>query len=199
MRSVCVFGASSSGVDAVYEAAAYELGALLAERGIAVVFGGGRTGLMGAVARGVHDAGGHITGVIPEKLNVPGIPFEYCDKLIVTATMHERKAKMEQLSHGYIAMPGGLGTLEELLEVLTLNQLGYISAPVVILSIRGCYDALMAQLDACVAAGFTHEAYKGLYRCAQSAREAVELLVDFKPQELPNKIKEALKQDGKNR
>ena len=141
MQNVCIFAASSPKLARHYIDAAFALGAALAENGIGLVFGGGRTGLMGACARGVQAKGGRITGVIPKKLNVPGIAFEHCDELIVTEDMHTRKATMERLSGAYIALPGGIGTLEELLEVLTLNQLGYLSAPVVIFNQNGYYDA----------------------------------------------------------
>ena len=134
MRYACIFGASCPNVAKGYLDAAFAAGALLAERGLGMVFGGGNTGLMGAAARGVKSAGGRLIGVIPEKLNQPGIAYPHCDQLIVTPDMHTRKAKMEALSFGFLALPGGFGTLEELLEVITLNQLGYLQAPVVLLN-----------------------------------------------------------------
>ncbi len=192
---MCVFGASSSDIAKSYIDEAYELGRLLAAQGTALVFGGGSTGLMGAVARGVTELGGRAVGVIPEKLNQPGIAYPHCAELIITADMHARKATMEKLSDAYIALPGGIGTLEELLEVLTLNQLAYISAPVVILNTGGYYDALLKQLDVFVEQGFMNGAYRGMYAVADTAAQAAELLSNFSCPELPNKIKEALKQD----
>ena len=147
MAGICIFAASSPNIDDKYIAAAESFGRCLAEHGFDLIFGGGRTGLMGACARGVKAAGGKAIGVIPKKLNQPGIAFEHCDELIVTADMHERKATMERLSSAYIALPGGVGTLEELMEVLTLNQLGYIEAPVVVFDQDGFYDSLLKQLD----------------------------------------------------
>lgn len=194
MRNICVFGASSSRIDQKYIDCAADLGRLLAENGFGLVFGGGRVGLMGAVAKSVHAHGGHITGVIPEKLNQPGIAYEECDELIVTSTMHERKAAMEGMSSGFVVLPGGYGTLEELLEVLTLLQLGYFSAPVVLLNVDGYYDSLVSQLRACVDARFTHPAYLNLFRCAATAKEAMAYLLNYAPPDLPNKMEDALKQ-----
>ena len=122
MKNLCVFGASCSNIDSEFLNAAYTLGQVMAQRGIGLVFGGGNTGLMGAAARGVHDGGGRIIGVIPEKLNRPGVAYPFCGQLIVTPDMHTRKAKMEALSDGFIALPGGYGTLDELCEVITWAQ-----------------------------------------------------------------------------
>lgn len=197
MNNVCIFAASSPKLDASYIEAGYALGETLAENGIGLVFGGGRTGLMGACARGVRAKGGRIIGVIPEKLHVPGIAFEHCDELIVTKDMHERKATMERLSDGYIALPGGIGTFEELLEVLTLNQLGYLRTPIVIFNQNGYYDALIAQLETSVRQGFADASCLSLFAAADTAAEAVRALLDFKLPDLPNKIKDAIKYDKK--
>ena len=193
MGNVCIFAASSSKIADKYISAAYRLGMLLAEHGIGLVFGGGRTGLMGACARGVHSKGGRTVGVIPEKLNQPGIPFEHCSELIVTKDMHERKATMERLSSGFVTLPGGVGTLEELMEVLTLNQLGYIDAPVVIFNQDGFYDNLLAQFDALAKAGFMHTECLKLFSVAATPEEAIEKLIGFRKAKLPDKIKEAVK------
>ena len=195
MQNVCIFAASSPKLARHYIDAAFALGAALAENGIGLVFGGGRTGLMGACARGVQAKGGCITGVIPKKLNVPGIAFEHCDELIVTEDMHTRKATMERLSGAYIALPGGIGTLEELLEVLTLNQLGYLSAPVVIFNQNGYYDALIGQLRVCVEQEFADVSCLRLFAVADTPEEAVRALQAFELPELPNKIKDAIKYD----
>ena len=183
-------------MDRQYFDEAERLGRLLAKEGYGLVFGGGNTGLMGAAARGFRAANGHITGVIPEKLNVPGIAYAECDELIVTPTMHARKARMEELSSAYIAMPGGYGTLEELLEVLTLNQLGYISAPVILLNTLGYFSPLVKQLDDCVDKAFTAAACRGIYSVAGDPEAAVRTLKEFSLPELPNKIKDALKRNA---
>lgn len=195
MRHACVFGASCSKVERAYLAAAFEAGALLAQQGVGMVFGGGNTGLMGAAARGAKSRGGRVVGVIPEKLNQPGIAFPDCDELIVTPDMHTRKAKMEALSFGFLALPGGFGTLEELLEVITLNQLGYLSAPVAVLNTNGYYDELLRQLDTCIAQDFTAPACRSIYQAAQTPEAAVAWLLNARPARLPNKIKDAIEDD----
>ena len=199
MDNICIFAASSAALEEEYIQAAYELGRLLAINGFGLVFGGGRTGLMGACARGVKSAGGKAVGVIPKRLNVPGIAFEECDELFVTEDMHERKALMERMSAGFIALPGGFGTLEELMETLTLNQLGYISAPVVILNQNGFYNELLAQLGTFARRGFTNAACLGLYAEAATPKEAVERLLCYTPPVLPDKIKEAVHLHGKSK
>ena len=199
MRHACVFGASCSKVDKAYLKAAYEAGALLADAGVGMVFGGGDTGLMGAAARGVKSKGGEVIGVIPEKLNQPGIAYPDCDALIVTPDMHARKAKMEALSFGFLALPGGFGTLEELLEVITLNQLGYLSAPVAILNTQGYYDALLAQLETCIVQDFTDSACRAIYHAADTPQDAVAWMLAADPADLPNKIKDAIEDDKRIR
>ena len=193
MKNLCVFGASCSNIEREYLNAAYTLGQTMARRGIGLVFGGGSTGLMGAAARGVHDGGGRMTGVIPEKLNRPGVAYPLCDELIVTPDMHTRKAKMEALSDGFIALPGGYGTLEELMEVLTLNQLGYLSAPVVILNTRGYYSNLIAQLEECVNEGFTAAPCLDIFSVAETPEEAVELALNRERPDIPDKLADAIR------
>jgi len=193
MKQVCIFGASGSKIDKEYIDAAYRVGELLAKNNIGMVFGGGSTGLMGACARGVYDNGGSIIGVIPEKLNRPGIAFENCTELIVTPDMHTRKATMEKLSEGFITLAGGFGTLEELMEVMTLNQLGYIDSPVVILNTKGYYDKLIAQFKECIAQGFTSEACMDIYWEAHTPEEAIDLLINKKRPQLPDKLEYALR------
>lgn len=180
-NNICVFAASSTKVDKKYTDAAFEIGKLLAENGYNMVFGGGRIGLMGASARGIKEGGGKVIGVIPVKLNVPGIAFEDCDELIVTPSMHERKAKMEELSEGFVVLPGGFGTLEELMEVLTLNQLGYIKTPVIIFNQDGFYDGLIQQLNAFVDTSFTAEDCLGIFSVAKTPYEVVKNLKEYKP------------------
>ena len=192
-KNVCIFGSAFSSIDPAYLEAAYRVGALLAERDIGMVFGGGNTGVMGAAARGIHENGGRLIGVIPEKLNQPGIAYPHCDELIVTADMHSRKATMEKLSQGFIALPGGFGTVEELLEVLTLNQLGYLESPVVILNTRGYYDRLIDQLKYCVSEGFTSPACLSIFAVADTPEQAVGMIAQMKPAELPDKMKDALR------
>lgn len=193
MKKICVFGASCSNVDKEYIDGAYALGRAMARRGVGLVFGGGNTGLMGAAARGAHDGGGSVTGVIPERLNRPGVAYPCCDELIVTPDMHARKAKMEELSDGFIALPGGYGTLEELLEVLTLNQLGYITAPVAILNTRGYYTKLISQLRECVKEGFTAAPCLDIFSVAGTPEEAIELALNKELPDIPDKLADAIR------
>lgn len=192
MRDVCVFAASSAAVDGAFCDAAFELGRLLALNGLGLVFGGGRMGLMGACARGADAEGGRITGVIPERLNQPGIAFERCTELIVTPDMRSRKAKMEELSSAHIALPGGFGTLEELMEIITLNQLGYINSPVVVLNSFGFYDHLAELFGTFVERGFTDGRYLSIIKMAATPREAVDAILTYERPDLPDKIKEAI-------
>lgn len=149
--------------------------------------------LWARAARGVHDGGGRITGVIPEKLNRPGVAYPFCGQLIVTPDMHTRKARMEELSDGFIALPGGYGTLEELMEVLTLNQLGYITAPVVILNTKGYYSDLIAQLRECVNEGFTAAPCLDIFSVAGTPEEAVQLALNKERPDIPDKLADAIR------
>ena len=192
MAGICIFAASSPNIDDKYIAAAESFGRCLAEHGFDLIFGGGRTGLMGACARGVHSKGGRTVGVIPEKLNKPGIASAHCTEPIVTRDMFERKSTMENLADAYIALPGGFGTLDEITEVLALKQLGYIEGQIVILNIDGFFDGLLAQFESCVANGFTNRRYLGLYKTVTTPLEAIEAIRGYVPEEMPDKIKEAL-------
>ena len=130
---------------------------------------------MGACARGVYSKGGRIVGVIPEKLNQPGIPFEHCSELIVTKDMHERKATMERLSSGFVTLPGGVGTLEELLEIITWKQLGLYLKPIVVLNTGGYYDPLLQQLQRAVDEQFMRSQHAAIWQVAATPAEALQL------------------------
>lgn len=190
--NVCVFGASNNRIPGVYVDFAERFGARLAEEGMGLVFGAGRTGIMGASARGAHSKGGRIIGVIPKKLNVPGIYFEHCTERLETPTMHERKALMEELSSAFVALSGGFGTLEELMEVITLKQLGYHSKPIVIVNINGYFDNLLAQFRRCVSDGFTNELFLGLYKVVTDVDGAIEALRESELPDMPDKMQEVL-------
>lgn len=194
-KRICVFGASSARVDASYAEAAFAVGRLIAENGCELVFGAGDSGLMGAAARGCDSAGGVIIGVIPEKLNKKGVYYERCTQRIETDTMHRRKDTMEQLSSGFIALAGGFGTIEEFMEVLTLKQLGYFDKPLVLLNTNGYYDALIAQLNECVAQGFASAEYAGLYAVFTEPEKAVEYCVGYKGMRIRDKMLDAMRKD----
>lgn len=189
-RNICVFAASSERLEASYRNLAEELGGLIAAAGAAMVFGAGATGLMGAAARGVDAAGGSMIGVIPERLNRPGVAYENCTRLIVTPTMHERKQTMEALSDAFIALPGGFGTLEEVLEVITLKQLGYHQKPIVLINQGGFFDALLEQFELLFATGSADIECRLLYDVANTAGEAFALLKKRRPLSSPGPLQE---------
>ncbi|EIE97646.1 LOG family protein [Saccharomonospora glauca] len=154
VERICVFCGSSSGKDPAYATEAAAMGKLLADRGIGLVYGGGRVGLMGVVADAVLEAGGEVIGVIPKHLMRAEIAHHGLPKLHVVADMHERKATMARLSDGFVALPGGAGTLEELFEVWTWAQLGLHAKPVGLLDVRGYYSKMAEFIDHMVAEGF---------------------------------------------
>lgn len=161
-RAVCVFCASSEGADARDRKLARELGTAIAERGWRLVYGGGDVGLMGEVAHAALAAGGPVTGVIPRKLVGRELALLDVDELVVTESMRERQRLMDERSDAFVALPGGLGTLTELLEILTLRQLGYHDRPVALLDPDGFWQPLRDQLDAAVARGLASPAYQAL-------------------------------------
>lgn len=162
MRSVCVFCGSSGGSRPAYAAAARQVGERLARRGLRLVYGGGRVGLMGAVADGALAAGGAVIGVIPEALMRRELAHVGLTELYVVASMHERKALMAEAADAFIALPGGYGTLEEFYEVLTWAQLGIHRKPCGLLDIEGFYAPLVALIDHAVAEGFVHPDHRAL-------------------------------------
>lgn len=145
--SICVFCGSNGGADPAYLAAAEALGSGLAERGIRIVYGGGRVGMMGAVADAARAAGGEVIGVMPQQLVDLEIGHTGIDDLRIVSTMHERKALMAELSDAFVALPGGIGTLDELFEIYTWAQLGIHAKPLALLDVAGYYRPLVAFLD----------------------------------------------------
>ncbi len=176
IRAACVFCGSSTPPDDRYRDAAAALGALLARRGIDVVYGGGQVGLMGAVADAALGAGGRVVGVIPVGLFSREVPHPGLTELHEVTSMHDRKRLMYDLADGFIALPGGLGTLEELAEVATWSQLGIHRKPVVLLDVDEFWSPLVAQLDRMVAVGLLKPANRELIARAWSAQEALATL-----------------------
>jgi uncharacterized protein (TIGR00730 family) len=162
LRSVCVFCGASPGRDPRYPEAAAAVGAELARRGIELVYGGGRLGLMGTVADAALAAGGRVTGVIPSGLVDRELAHRGVTELRIVATLHERKAVMTELADAFIALPGGLGTLEELTEVLSWAQLGLHAKPIGALDVAGFYQPLVGHLDHAFAEGFVSERHRDL-------------------------------------
>jgi uncharacterized protein (TIGR00730 family) len=162
MKRVCVFCGSSVGRNPRYAEAARRTGVTLARRGIGLVYGGGSVGLMGAVADAALEAGGEVVGVIPKALQLRELAHARLTKLHVVASMHDRKAKMAELAEGFVALPGGMGTLEELSEVLTWAQLGIHARPCGLLDVDGYYRPLVAFFDHAVAEGFLRPEHRRL-------------------------------------
>lgn len=160
LRRVCVFCGSNPGRRPEYVQAAREMGRVLAERGLGLVYGGGKTGLMGVVADTVLAAGGEVLGVIPEALMAREVGHAGLTRLHVVETMHERKAMMADLCDGFVALPGGFGTFEEFCEVLTWSQLGFHPKPCGLLNVSGYYDTLLALFDHATAEGFVPPSHR---------------------------------------
>jgi uncharacterized protein (TIGR00730 family) len=165
MESICVFCGSSDSVHSDYLAGARELGRILAQRGTRVIFGGGKTGLMGAVADGVLDAGGEVIGVIISSMHTAALAHASLTRMEVTPSMHARKARMHELSDGFIALPGGYGTFDELFEAITWAQTGAHEKPIGLLNIRNYYAPLLAAIDHAVAEGFIFREHRESLYC----------------------------------
>ena len=178
---ICVYAGSNPGADPAYAEAAADLARLLAGRGIGVVYGGGRVGLMGILADTALEAGGEVIGVIPQDLMDREIGHGGLTELHVVGSMHERKALMAELSDAFVALPGGAGTLEELIEVYTWSQLGLHAKPMGVLNVRGYYDGLAALLDHAVREGFLRPQHRAALHSAAAPAELLELFEDWRP------------------
>lgn len=181
LSSVCVFCGSNGGADPAYLAAAEAVGAGLAKRGIRIVYGGGRVGLMGALADSARAAGGEVVGVMPQALVDREIGHTGIDDLRVVDTMHERKALMVELADAFVALPGGIGTLEELFEVYTWAQLGIHAKPLALLDVAGYYEPLAAFLDHAVAQRFLRAETRAMLAVADSIEDVLETLERWRP------------------
>ncbi len=181
MKSIVVFCGSGDGYNECYREAAYDLGAMLAERGIRIIYGGAKIGLMGALASGALENGGKVTGVIPTFLQTQEVAHDGLAELIVVDTMHQRKLKMHELSDAIITMPGGWGTMEEMFEMLTWGQLGLHEKPVGLLNVNGYYDALKALSDNMVTEGFLDEFVNASLLISESPEELLKKMEDYSP------------------
>ena len=181
ISAVTVFCGSSSAVDRKYFAAAEELGEKLARRGWRLVYGGGGVGLMGALSRAVLGHGGQVTGVIPKGLLDLGVGERDVSELVVTEGLRDRKAIMDARGDAFIALPGGLGTLEEILEVLTLKQLGYHAKPVTVLDLDGFYDPLWTQIQRGIDLGFIKPEFLDLWYPAPDVDALLRYLDGYEP------------------
>jgi uncharacterized protein (TIGR00730 family) len=185
MKRLCVFCGSSAGARPAYGEAARALGATLARRRIGLVYGGGSVGLMGSLADAVLAESGEVIGVIPEPLASRELAHPQVGDMRVVGSMHERKAVMASLADGFIALPGGLGTLEETLEILTWSQLGIHRKPVGVLNIEGYYDALLRLLSHAVREGFVRRDCFSLLLFADSPAELLDRFAAWQPPALP--------------
>jgi uncharacterized protein (TIGR00730 family) len=176
MKRICVFCGSSTGTLPIYRETALTVGRLLAERGIAVVYGGGHVGLMGAVADGALEAGGKVTGIIPRSLMERELGHDGLTDLHVVGTMHERKAMMAEMSDAFIALPGGFGTYEEFFEVVTWSQLGVHRKPCGLLNLNGFYDALLALCDHATSQGFIRTVDRSLVIADADPKRLIETI-----------------------
>lgn len=182
MKTVCVFTGSNRGTEKTYSDAATRLGQELAGRNMGLVYGGSSVGLMGVIADAALAAGAHVTGVIPQALCRKELLHQGLNETHVVKTMHERKAMFAKLSDGFIAMPGGLGTLEELFEVLTWAQLGFHAKPVGLLNADGYFDELLTFLDKSVAKGFVRSAHRSMILIDQQPAVLLDAMLGYRPQ-----------------
>ncbi len=181
MKTVCVFCGSQSGFNPVYAAAARGLGGELARRGLGLVYGGGRVGLMGELATAVLAAGGKVVGVIPHALSAKEIAFAGATELLVVDTMHARKALMADRSDGFVALPGGYGTCDELFEILTWAQLGIHRKPVGLLNVKGFFTPLLGWLDHVVAEGLLKPKHRDLLLVSDTVGDLLDRLANYAP------------------
>lgn len=187
MTTFTVYTSSSDAIDPRYPNLAAEFGRRLGERDDRLVYGGTNVGVMGVLAEAVRGAGGRVVGVIPKLMYDRGIGDEACDELVVTNGMSDRKQQMIARADAFVALPGGFGTLEELLEVLTLKQLGYHRKPIVLLNADGFYDPLLAFFDELYATSFAAPIYRELYHVAADLDALFDHVDTYVPPELPAK------------
>jgi uncharacterized protein (TIGR00730 family) len=181
MKRLAVYCGSATPDDTRYIDLAREVGQTLAERGIGVVYGGGRLGLMGAVANGAKDAGGEVIGVIPEALVNSEVANHNCDELITVSGMHERKQRFTDLSNGFVTLPGGVGTMDELWEAMSWAQLGYHSDPVGLLNAFGFYDDLITFNAKMAEVGFVRPAHQNILIAADTLPDLLEKMAAYVP------------------
>jgi uncharacterized protein (TIGR00730 family) len=178
-QSICVFCGSSSRVDEVHKNAARDFGRILGARGCTLVYGGGRVGLMGLTADATLDAGGKVVGVIPGFLQHLEVGHGGLTELIVTDSMHERKRIMYERADAFVVLPGGLGTLDETMEVLTWSQLKLSDKPVVLVDVAGFWQPLLKLIDHTIAAGFTRKENRGLFKVVDSPDDVFDVIGDW--------------------
>jgi uncharacterized protein (TIGR00730 family) len=193
VNAVCVYCGSSPKIHPDYLDSAREMGAAVARRGLALVYGAGGTGLMGAVADGALAAGGQVIGVIPGYFNTPQLAHAGLTRLEVVDTIHQRKARMAEIADAFIALPGGYGTLEELFEILTWAQIGLHRKPVGLLNTRGYYNPLLAVVEHAQAEGFIYAGGRDLFTHSPDSEVLLDALLAFTP---PPGLERRVTRDG---
>lgn len=188
IKYICVYGASSAALDEAYYRAAYQLGIKIAQAGYGLVYGGGNMGIMGSCARGVHNAYGRVVGVLPHFMaEVVGVPYSACDDMITVDTMRERKQVMEDMASAFITAPGGIGTFEEFMEILTLKQLKQHKKALVLLNTLSYYDRLVNALEYSVDEKFSSRTMMSLYTVAETPKDAIDQILNYQYEEFADK------------
>lgn len=186
-KNICVYCSSSDAVDEVYFETARSLGNLIALKGHNLVYGGATVGLMGALADSAYDNNARIIGIMPEALMSKGITFNKADEFIITKDLRDRKARMEAVSDAFIALPGGFGTLEEILEILTLKQLQIHNKPVILINTDNFYDSLFDLFEKIYDKHFAKSDYRSLYYITEDADSAISYIESYTPPQLTSK------------
>lgn len=181
MKKITVYCGSNRGLNPIYEQAAKDLAAEMIRRGMDLVYGAGNVGLMGVIADAMLADGRQVHGIIPQKLVAIEVAHKGCTELTVVETMRDRKWLMAEKGDGFIAMPGGIGTFEELFEIMTLNQLGYIQKPLALYNVNGYYDGLLSFLKHSSEEGFLHQAQLNLLIVSDEPKDLLNQMQGFKP------------------
>ena len=187
IRSICVFCASSESIDEVYRETALDLGRRVGTLGIDLVYGGAAIGLMGCVARGVHENNGRVVGVLPEFFKKKDIEYSEADELIITKNMRERKGVMDDRSDAFIVLPGGIGTLEEAMEILSMKQLKLTAKPLVFINTNQFFASLISHLQEMVDLKFAKAETMELFAIRPEAESALDYILNYTPPKIRNK------------
>lgn len=179
MKSICVFCGSADSVHSDYKSAAWTVGRILAERGIRLIYGGGKTGLMGAVADGALAAKGEVIGVIIPSMHNQALAHDGLTRMDVPPDMHARKARMHELADGFIALPGGYGTFDELFETITWSQIGTHEKPIGLLDVKNYYTPLLAAIDHAVTEGFIFKEHRDALRCDSDPNKLLDAMLAY--------------------
>jgi len=188
MKRIAVFCGSSSGSNGIYSEQAKIVGETLAKKGIKLIYGGGKVGLMGVLANAALEAGGHVTGVIPGFLHIREVAHDTLSEMISVETMHQRKALIHDMSDGAFALPGGFGTLDELFEMLTWGQLGLHQKPVGVLNINGYFSSILNAIEAMVSEGFLKDINRDMVLVSEDINDLLSKMMAYQAPELPKWI-----------